>query len=287
MDLALPRFEGLGDGPRQVHRPWMVSTESPASPDPGCLTELLRSSSPCFNLDALSSDDTEGSVGLSNLSVLYCAARMTAIPLLIQIKSCRMRTCRQWRARTIADRLSGFVIYLRMFRLWIFLKSVGIGIPDGQCPRVAQVNGFHYPFAFWPRLRVAGLWMMLRDYRPPIELPAVGWVETIQLSPHPMSGQLSPGSPRMVAFEDLGDSSVPLSPNCVQAGRSQEVPEDGSLFNVSPVSPGFLMRPMGPLGSIQRPTCCCHRSWMVLVTRFLVTRLLLLNVHRFRDRMPL
>ena len=27
MELALPRFEGLGDGPRQVHRPWMVSTE--------------------------------------------------------------------------------------------------------------------------------------------------------------------------------------------------------------------------------------------------------------------
>ena len=52
-----------------------------------------------------------------------------------------------------------------------------------------------------------------------------------------MSGQLSPGSPRTVAFEDLGDSLVPLSPNRVQAGRSQEVPEDGSLFNVSPVSP--------------------------------------------------
>ena len=60
MDLALPRFEGLGDGPRQVHRPWMVSTESPASPDPGCLTELLRSLSLYFNLDALSADDTEG-----------------------------------------------------------------------------------------------------------------------------------------------------------------------------------------------------------------------------------
>ena len=74
-----------------------------------------------------------------------------------------------------------------------------------------------------------------------VDLPAVGWVETIQLSSPPMSGQLSPGYPRMVAFEDLGDSSVPLSPNCVQAGRSQEVPEDGSWFNVSPVSPGFLM----------------------------------------------
>ena len=72
MDLALPRFEGLGDGPRQVHRPWMVSTESP---DPGYLTELLRSLSPCLNLDALSSDDTEGSVGFSNLSVtLLCGS---------------------------------------------------------------------------------------------------------------------------------------------------------------------------------------------------------------------
>ena len=60
MDLALPRFEGLGDGPRQVHRSWMVSTESPASPDPGCLTDLLRRlPSPCLNLDALLSDDTE------------------------------------------------------------------------------------------------------------------------------------------------------------------------------------------------------------------------------------
>ena len=39
MDLALPRCEGFGDGPRQVHRPWMVSTELP---DPGCSTDLLR-----------------------------------------------------------------------------------------------------------------------------------------------------------------------------------------------------------------------------------------------------
>ena len=44
-----------------------------------------------------------------------------------------MRTCRQRRARKIVDRLSGFVINLRMYRLWIFLKSVRIGIPDGQC----------------------------------------------------------------------------------------------------------------------------------------------------------
>ena len=39
-----------------------------------------------------------------------------------------------------------------------------------------------------------------------------------------------------------------MSPNRVQAGRSQEVPDDGSLFNVSPISPGFLMRPLGATG---------------------------------------
>ena len=82
MDLALTRFEGLGDRPRQVHRPWMVSTESPASPDPGCLTELLRSPSPCLNPDALPSDDTEGSVGLSNLSVtLLCSSDDSHTPV--------------------------------------------------------------------------------------------------------------------------------------------------------------------------------------------------------------
>ena len=65
-----------------------------------------------------------------------------------------------------------------------------------------------------------------------VDVQAVEQVEIIHLSSPPMSGQLSAGSPRMVAFEELGDSSVPLSPNHVQAGRSQVVPEDGSLFNM-------------------------------------------------------
>ena len=34
MDLALPRFAGLADGPRQVHPPWSVASDSPASPAP-------------------------------------------------------------------------------------------------------------------------------------------------------------------------------------------------------------------------------------------------------------
>ena len=78
-----------------------------------------------------------------------------------------------------------------------------------------------------------------------VAIPAVESVEAIKLYSPPLSGQLSPASPQTVAWEDLGDSSVPWSPNHVQAGRSQDVPDEGSLFHVSPVSPGFLMRPSG------------------------------------------
>ena len=84
-----------------------------------------------------------------------------------------------------------------------------------------------------------------------VDIPEVGRVETISLSSSPRSGQLSPDSPRTIAFEDSLDSSVPLSPNRVQAGRSQEVLAEGSLFNVSPVSPGFLMGPSG--AAVQQP----------------------------------
>ena len=57
------------------------------------------------------------------------------------------------------------------------------------------------------------------------------------------SSQSATPSSQTLAWGDAGDSPVPLSPNRVQAGRSQYVPEEGSLFHVSPVSPGFLTRP--------------------------------------------
>ena len=60
----------------------------------------------------------------------------------------------------------------------------------------------------------------------------------------PSSGWSSTPSSRTLAWGDAGDSSVPLSPNRVQAGSSQDVPEEGSLFHVWPISPGFLSRPL-------------------------------------------
>ena len=77
INLALPRFAGLGDGPRQVHEPWMVSADLPASPDASGGEDRVRLSSPCLNLD-----DTGGSVGLSDLSVtLLCGSDDVLTPV--------------------------------------------------------------------------------------------------------------------------------------------------------------------------------------------------------------
>ena len=60
---------------------------------------------------------------------------------------------------------------------------------------------------------------------------------------------LLPQSPGMNNSEDQGVLSAPLSPNRVRKGHSQDMPAEGSIFDVSPDVPGFHMRPAG--GGVQ------------------------------------
>ena len=57
---------------------------------------------------------------------------------------------------------------------------------------------------------------------PPDPLPVVEGVPAIDLPSSPLSGRSSPVSSQL-AWGDAGDSSVPLSPNRVQAGHSQNI----------------------------------------------------------------
>ena len=59
----------------------------------------------------------------------------------------------------------------------------------------------------------------------------------------PLSGRSSSSSSPTLPWGAAEDSSPPFLPNCVQAGCSQDVPDEGSLFNVPPLSPGLLFRP--------------------------------------------
>ena len=60
---------------------------------------------------------------------------------------------------------------------------------------------------------------------------------------------LLPQSPEVTSFEDQGALSAPLSPNRVRKGHAQDMPAEGSIFDVSPDVPGFNMRPAG--GGVQ------------------------------------
>ena len=242
----------------------MVTTGSPASPDPVCSMDLLRSPSPYLNLDALSSDDAEDSVGLRDILVtLLCGLDDGHTPVNSdQILSDEdlpavagsgdrrqvIRICDVSPDVQIVD-------ISQVGQDWDSRRTVwGAGhprdCPGKQMQRSACVQASATEVRAkddTPGIAAAGPSPVVET----VDIPEVGWVETIQLSSPPRSGQLSPESPRTIAFEDMGDSSVPLSPNCVQAGRSQEVQEDRSLFNVSPVSPGFLMRPSS--AAVQQP----------------------------------
>ena len=60
MNLTLLKFacpEGRSERP---HLPWIVMTDSPASPAPVRLRAPLRSPSPCLDLDTLSLDESAG-----------------------------------------------------------------------------------------------------------------------------------------------------------------------------------------------------------------------------------
>ena len=55
----------------------------------------------------------------------------------------------------------------------------------------------------------------------------------------------------MASFDDQDTLSAPLSPNRVRKGHSQDMPAEGSIFDVSPDVPGFTMRLAG--GGLQPP----------------------------------
>ena len=108
----------------------------------------------------------------------------------------------------------------------------------------------------------------LMDKPPEAELPAWSDTEIMPLiiienssvveKPKTTDGLLSIGSeillsrsPEMASFEDQDALSVPLSPNRVRKGHSQDMPAEGSIFDVSPDLPGFNMRSTG--GGVQPP----------------------------------
>ena len=245
----------------QPHRPWVVMHDSPASPAPVRLTGLLRSPSPCLNLDALSSDADDESAGPGDISVTPicvsddCHTHVNTDQVLSDEDlpaAAGARDRRQViRIRDVSPDVK-IVDLAQVGRDWDTRRTVWGArqpkeVPGGRLQQSACAGTLS------PEVRTSDipLGSGAADLTPvvrPDDVPQVGRLETVQLSTPTDSGRRSPDSPQTIAFDDMADSSVPLSPNRVQIGRSQDFQDEGSLFHVSPVSPGFLMRPSGATG---------------------------------------
>ena len=101
---------------------------------------------------------------------------------------------------------------------------------------------------------------LMHEAPPPSELPELADGEVMPLIiiehnsgvviPKTTDGRMTvgtdvllPQSPGMNNLEDQGVLSAPLSPNRVRQCHSQDMPAEGSIFDVSPDVPGFHMRP--------------------------------------------
>ena len=86
------------------------------------------------------------------------------------------------------------------------------------------------------------------ELMPLILLKDTSAVDMMDLTDCPLpkcSEVLSPRFPATMGFEDQEDFSAPLSPNHVREGHSQDMPAEGSVFDVSPDLLGYNMRLAG------------------------------------------
>ena len=207
---------------------------------------------PCLNLDALSSDKDNESAGSGDvLAAPICVSDDCHAPVntdqVLSDEDLPAAAGTEDRRQVIQIRDVSLDVQIvdpsQVGRDWNTRRTVwGVkhpkDIPGGRLQQFACVR------ALSPEVRASDIfsWVgatALTTMVRPDDVPQVGLMETVQPSTPLDSGRMSPDSPETVAFDDMADSSVPLSSNRVQVGKSQDVLKEGSLFHMSPVMPGF------------------------------------------------
>ena len=260
MDLPLPKFAGPADRLARPIRPWIVMTDSPASPAPARLTDPPRSPSPCFNLDALSSEESVGPGDISTVPICISDDYGTHVlsdddlPPAVDVEDWRQvvrirdvppegqEVEKSWNDQPGDTRWA-------VWRAERSPKTTGAAsqllVRTVDLPPVLRTGDIP------PGVGTADLTTVVRAD----EVPPVGRMVTVQPEMPPDSVSMSPDSHQMVAFDDSAASSVPMSPNQVRVDVSQDIPDEGTVFEVSPDTSGFLMRPSGV--SARTPVANC------------------------------
>ena len=300
IDLALPRF-AMADGLRQVHPPWSVTSESPASPAPSQIEprgkedsrysmDQTSISSVYLNLNVLSSSSDEESLDVKkceDFAVTFVCSSEEAgtrvnseeilsdedFPAVFGARDIRqvVRRC----ANPPGSQTS------RTARIDSRQKppAPAVDLMTGKCrpgkvsrtlstsPLTLDLTVMCTPGAEVLLPGAAAQWVLppgtvpntvaaLDSSTPAIATPApvveqpepkAKEFPTLQLSESPdllpSFGLSSSSSSPTLPWGTAEDSSPPLSPNRMREGHCQDVPDEGSLFNVSPLSPGLVVRP--------------------------------------------
>ena len=245
MELSLPRFTKLDDGVLPKTKPWPVATDSPTSPTSVDGGNRTRSPSPCVDLDKLSSDDSvideppqDLKVTLLNDSDDSCTPVGSTVfssdedPPLRPGQDDRRKVCKR------NNRPSS--------------RSELLDQPANERARMEKPVDMNNDYMRY-KLPVDDLpeWSD-SELMPLITLKNSPVVDKTNKTGCPLPNGLElliPRSPETVGFKDQDISSAPLSPNRVKEGHSQDMPAEGSIFDVSPDLTGYSMRPAG--GSLQ------------------------------------
>ena len=241
MDWSLPRFTKLDNGVIPKTKPWPVTLDSPtslASADGGNRT---RSPSPCVDLDGFSSDDSVVDAPPQDLKVtlLYDSDDLcTPVGSIVfssdeglplspgqdDRRKVRKRNSRASSRSELLDRPANEPAKIE--------KSVDMNNDSTM---------YKPPVDELPEWSDSELMPLITLKKSPV-------VDKTKITGCPLPNGLEvllPRSPETVGFNNQDVLSAPLSPNRVKEGHSQDMPAEGSIFDVSPDLPGYNMRPVG------------------------------------------
>ena len=222
--------------------------EAPTSP-------AVRSPSPCLNLDALSSDGSAGLGEVSNNPICIAdvsnhsgdpdqflseddlppEVRVVDLPPEVRINDLKPEV-------RVVDMPSE--VWINDLLLEVRVVDLPPEVQIINLPPEVQIIDLP------PGVRAVDLTLEDRV----VDLPSEGHVDAVSTVTPPGSVRMSPCSPPVVSLDQLVVSSMVISPNRVRLDPSQDLPDVESVFEVSPDTSGFLMRPSGAV--VQPPVNC-------------------------------
>ena len=267
MDLSLPRFTRLEDGRLPKTKLWPITEQPPSSPASVRDDSVTRTPSPCYQLDDLTSVSSEGGttrIGYTLSLVTDSSLSVTPVGSIVSfsdddlpldyVDELGREDTRRVETRDVMNdaplgptEVPEFIPLSAQTPMEEPLCTPvdpdrPVGVPVNKDPPADDVM-FDPMLGEWPIDTLSSPEDGAQKMTVGGKLPPTPTKTMTGILIHP--DDVLRVSPPMNSSGDPGVLSAPLSPNRVRQGHSQDMPAEGSLFAVSPDTPGYSMRPAG------------------------------------------